>query len=263
MKTEISNSVKTNIENEPEDLQKELTKYIELTLPESGALQDHFKEVTRNNMDNYIQEDDTSTLKTFCENVYKIFSSNHIPNVTNSSTSDSSHSRPSRFPAVEKYQKENNGFNSNQEDDDDNDNEHWKEDYQNPDNEKNESLEYNLHLDSHTQKNLAQLRERYLTNKFPEKGLLQSQQMRDIYLEVQHQWSYYGLPFTMYDDLKARKSMIPIDFPTNQRKAIGVISSVLMSYLQFNIPKENEILNDIFSPYKPKMDGYGVLYALV
>ena len=87
--------------------------------------------------------------------------------------------------------------------------------------------------------------------------------MRDIYLEVQHQWNHYRLPLTMYDDLKERKSTIPIDFPTSQRKTIRVISSVLISYLQFNIPKENEILNDIFSPYKPQIDGYGALYALV
>ena len=38
LNTEISNGVETYIENEPEDLQKELTKYIEITLPETGAL---------------------------------------------------------------------------------------------------------------------------------------------------------------------------------------------------------------------------------
>ena len=54
MDTAIRNGVKSYIKNEPEDLQKELTKYIELTLPESGALQDHFKQVTRDNMDDYI-----------------------------------------------------------------------------------------------------------------------------------------------------------------------------------------------------------------
>lgn len=62
METEIRNGVKTYIKNEPEDLQKELTRYIELTLPESGALQDHFKRVTKDNMNEYIQEDETNTL---------------------------------------------------------------------------------------------------------------------------------------------------------------------------------------------------------
>lgn len=121
--------------------------------------------------------------KTFCENVYQKSSSSRISHVTSSSTSDFPHSCPSRFLGAKKYQEENDGFNFNEENDDDYDDKRCKEYYQQTDN-KNASLEYNLLQDSHNQKTLANLREQFFTNKFPDKGLPTRQVMRDIYLEV-------------------------------------------------------------------------------
>ena len=94
----MRNEVKAYIENEPEDLQKELTKYIENTLPETEALQDYFFKITKDNIDDYIQNDETNTLKIFCESLYKRFSGGRVPNISSSLNSDSSQLCPqSRF----------------------------------------------------------------------------------------------------------------------------------------------------------------------
>ena len=114
-------------------------------------------------MDDYIWEDETNTLKNFCENVYKGFSHGQIPHVTSSSTSDSSHSHSSKFPAATKYQDKNDGFNLNKENGDDYEDKQWREDYQQV-NKKGEFSKYNLLQDSHNQKTLANICKRVLTN---------------------------------------------------------------------------------------------------
>ena len=87
--------------------------------------------------------------------------------------------------------------------------------------------------------------------------------MQDIYIEIYNIWKRYQLPLTKYEDLKQWKSTIPSDFLNEHNRILDVISTVLLTILSNNLPRENRPLQDIFTPYCPESNGYGALYALV